>query len=89
MSTSTSAVDDLLAAADRQWRALDVHRRDRVTLAADLRAELEAADAEGLDPAELLGADPPGSPAGSPRKPAWSGSHRATARCSAWRALAR
>lgn len=58
MSTSTSTVDNLLAAADREWRALGIHRRDRVTLAADLRAELEAAAADGLDPAELLGADP-------------------------------
>ncbi|MEU7932454.1 hypothetical protein [Micromonospora echinofusca] len=58
MSTSTSAVDNLLAAADREWRALGIHRRDRVSLAADLRAELEAAAADGLDPAELLGADP-------------------------------
>ncbi|MFG3423384.1 hypothetical protein [Micromonospora sp. NPDC048063] len=58
MSTSTSAVDNLLAAADREWRALGIHRRDRVTLTADLRAELEAAAADGLDPAELLGADP-------------------------------
>ncbi|MEU4776328.1 hypothetical protein [Micromonospora sp. NPDC023633] len=58
MSTSTSAVDNILAAADREWRALGIHRRDRVTLAADLRAELEAAAADGLNPAELLGADP-------------------------------
>ncbi|MFC0007236.1 hypothetical protein [Micromonospora siamensis] len=60
MSTSTSAVDHLLAAADRQWRALGVHRRDRATLAAGLRTELEAAAVDGLDPAELLGADPAG-----------------------------
>ncbi|MBY8875773.1 hypothetical protein K7640_28495 [Micromonospora sp. PLK6-60] len=58
MSTSTSAVDGLLAAADREWRALGIHRRDRAGLAADLRAELEAAAADGLDPAELLDADP-------------------------------
>lgn len=58
MSTSTSAVDGILDAADREWRALGINRRDRVTLAADLRAELEAAAEDGLDPAELLGADP-------------------------------
>ncbi|MEV5769090.1 hypothetical protein AB0L34_31660 [Micromonospora sp. NPDC052213] len=58
MSTSTSAVDNILAAADRQWRTLGIHRRDRVSLAADLRVELEAAAADGLDPAKLLGADP-------------------------------
>ncbi|MEH0972827.1 hypothetical protein V6U77_17045 [Micromonospora sp. CPCC 205546] len=60
MSTSTPAVDNLLAAADRKWRALGIHRRDRVSLKADLRAELEAAAADGLDPAELLDADPSG-----------------------------
>jgi hypothetical protein len=60
MSTSAPAVDGLLATADREWRTLGVHRRDRVTLAADLRAELDAASADGLAPAELLGADPAG-----------------------------
>ncbi|NES31876.1 hypothetical protein GCE86_15840 [Micromonospora terminaliae] len=60
MSTSTPAVDGLLAAADREWRALGINRRERVTLAADLRTELEAAAADGLDPAELLGPDPTG-----------------------------
>ena len=39
MRTSASAIDGALAAADRQWRALGVHRRDRLTLAADLRWE--------------------------------------------------
>ncbi|SCG74771.1 hypothetical protein [Micromonospora humi] len=58
MSTSTSNVDGLLAAADREWRALGLNRRDRVTLAADLRAELEAAVEDGFDPAQLLGGDP-------------------------------
>ncbi|OZV75725.1 hypothetical protein CA850_28225 [Micromonospora echinospora] len=58
MSTSTRAVDNTLAAADRQWRALGIHRRDRATLTADLRSELEAAAADGLDPTELLGTDP-------------------------------
>ncbi|MBQ1052751.1 hypothetical protein KBX50_30390 [Micromonospora sp. C51] len=60
MSTSTPAVDHLLAAADREWRALGIHRRDRATLAADLRSELDAATADGIDPAELLGTDPTG-----------------------------
>jgi hypothetical protein len=60
MSTSTPAVDNLLAAADRDWRALGIHRRDRATLAADLRIELDAATADGIDPAELLGTDPTG-----------------------------
>ena len=57
MSTPTPVVDNLLAAADREWRALGIHRRDRVALQADLRAELEAASADGLDPAELVGPD--------------------------------
>ncbi|MGK5683446.1 hypothetical protein [Actinoplanes sp. URMC 104] len=57
MSTSTPVVDDLLAAADREWRALGISRRDRATLGADLRADLDAAAADGLDPRELLGAD--------------------------------
>jgi hypothetical protein len=56
MST-TPAIDNLLAAADREWHALGIHRRDRMSLAADLRTELEAAAADGLDPAELLGTD--------------------------------
>ena len=60
MSTPTPGVDNLLAAADREWRALGIHRRDRAALAADLRTELEAAAADGLDPAALLGADPGG-----------------------------
>ncbi|GIJ35046.1 hypothetical protein [Micromonospora sediminimaris] len=60
MSTSTPAVDNLLAAADREWRALGIHRRDRATLAADLRSELDAATADGIDPAQLLGTDPTG-----------------------------
>jgi hypothetical protein len=58
MSTSTPAVDHLLAAADREWRVLGIRPRDRVTLVADLRTELEAAAADGIDPAQLLGTDP-------------------------------
>jgi hypothetical protein len=54
---NTPAVDALVTATDRQWRALGVHPDDRVTLAADLRAELEAAAADGVDPADLVGAD--------------------------------
>ncbi|SNY42977.1 hypothetical protein [Paractinoplanes atraurantiacus] len=53
-------IDSVLATADREWRALGVHQRDRATLGADLRADLEAADADGLTPAELLGTDPAG-----------------------------
>jgi hypothetical protein len=51
------AVDTLVTATDRRWRALGVRPDDRAILAADLRAELEAAAADGLDPADLVGAD--------------------------------
>jgi hypothetical protein len=54
---NTPTVDGLVTATDRQWRALGVRPGDRVTLTADLRAELEAAAADGLDPADLVGAD--------------------------------
>ena len=57
MSTS---VDRLLTTADREWRALGVSRKDRLSLGADLRAELEAAQADGLAPADLVGADQAG-----------------------------
>jgi hypothetical protein len=72
---STPAVDKLVTATDRQWRTLGVRPGDRVTLAADLRAELEAAAADGLDPAGLVGADVTGfarrvaEEAGVPRTP--------------------
>ncbi|MEV6846061.1 hypothetical protein [Actinoplanes sp. NPDC051411] len=51
------SVDELVTVTDRQWRKLGVGPGDRATLAADLRAELEAAAADGLDPAGLVGAD--------------------------------
>jgi hypothetical protein len=54
---STPAVDGLVSATNRQWQALGVRPGDRVALTADLRAELEAAAADGLDPADLVGAD--------------------------------
>ncbi|XVU21663.1 hypothetical protein ACQPZJ_30875 [Actinoplanes sp. CA-054009] len=60
MTKPGSAIDAVLATADREWRALGVHRRDRATLGADLRADLEAAGADGRTPAELLGTDPAG-----------------------------
>jgi hypothetical protein len=54
------SVDRLVATAEREWRSLGVQRGDRRSLGADLRSELEAAAADGLDPAELIGADPAG-----------------------------
>ncbi|MBM2621385.1 hypothetical protein JIG36_38370 [Actinoplanes sp. LDG1-06] len=51
------SVDALIDSADREWRALGVRPGDRSTLVAELRTELEAAAADGLDPAELVGTD--------------------------------
>jgi hypothetical protein len=51
------SIDDTLATADREWRAYGVRRADRVSLAADVRLDLESAAADGVGPAQLLGAD--------------------------------
>ncbi|MFY1691755.1 hypothetical protein [Plantactinospora sp. WMMB782] len=50
-------IDNVLAEADRAWRAYGIGRTDRAALAADLRLDLEAAAADGGDPAQLVGAD--------------------------------
>ncbi|MDG4786581.1 hypothetical protein O7626_11675 [Micromonospora sp. WMMD1102] len=50
-------IDNVLAEADRAWRAYGIGRADRATLAADLRLDLEAAAADGGDPAQLVGGD--------------------------------
>lgn len=50
-------VDKALRVADQQWRAQGVQPRDRATLAADLRLDLTAAAADGIDPEQLLGPD--------------------------------
>ncbi|GAA2708307.1 hypothetical protein ACFY2R_06415 [Micromonospora olivasterospora] len=47
--------DDVIATAEREWRAMGVVPRDRAALAADLRRELEAAAADGITPRQLLG----------------------------------
>lgn len=47
----------LLAQLDQAWRRLGVPRNDRRLLAADLRPDLQAAAADGLDPAGLLTPD--------------------------------
>ena len=60
MEISVHAIDATLVAADREWRALGVHRRDRAALDADLRLELEAAAADGVSPDRLIGEDVPG-----------------------------
>ncbi|AVT29510.1 hypothetical protein C6361_08390 [Plantactinospora sp. BC1] len=50
-------IDSVMAEAERAWRAYGVGRADRAALAADLRLDLEAAAADGGDPAQLLGGD--------------------------------
>ena len=50
-------IDDTMAVAEQAWRAYGVRRADRATLAADLRLDLESAGADGVGPAQLLGAD--------------------------------
>ncbi|MBG0562605.1 hypothetical protein [Actinoplanes aureus] len=50
-------IDSVLTAADRAWQAYGVRSADRAALAADLRADLEAAVAEGAGPDQLIGPD--------------------------------
>jgi hypothetical protein len=51
------AVDDVIAVAEHEWRALGLDRRDSAALAADLRQDLEAAAADGVTARALLGDD--------------------------------
>ncbi|MFI9528982.1 hypothetical protein [Micromonospora rosaria] len=51
------SIDDVLAEADRAWRAYGVGTADRTALATDLRLDLQAAAADGVDAARLLGGD--------------------------------
>lgn len=53
-------IDRVLAETDRAWRAYGVGSADRTALAADLRQDLQAAAADGIDPARLIGDDVPG-----------------------------
>jgi hypothetical protein len=50
-------VEEVLAAADREWHAMGVVAPERATLARDLRMELEAAAADGVPPERLLDGD--------------------------------
>jgi hypothetical protein len=50
-------IDTTLTTADRAWRAHGVRSVDRARLAADLRADLEAAAADGVGPEHLIGTD--------------------------------
>jgi lysylphosphatidylglycerol synthetase-like protein (DUF2156 family) len=52
-----NTIDDALAIAGHEWRACGVARRDRASLAADLRLDLQAAAADGVTPQQLLGSD--------------------------------
>ncbi|GIE97331.1 hypothetical protein [Paractinoplanes rishiriensis] len=53
------SIDEVLATADRAWRAHGVSPADRTALAADLRLDLDAAAADGVTPESLLGTDVP------------------------------
>jgi len=72
-------IDSALAQADRAWRKYGVGGADRAALAADLRCDLRAAEADGFGPAQLLGPDIPAfarrlaDEAGVARVPAESG----------------
>jgi hypothetical protein len=50
-------IDTALAEADRAWRAYGIGPDGRTRLAAELRADLEAAAADGRTPEQLLGPD--------------------------------
>ncbi|GIF23782.1 hypothetical protein BJ973_004392 [Actinoplanes tereljensis] len=50
-------VDQAITAAAREWRRLGVPTRDRQTLAADLRLDLEAALADGVPADQLIDGD--------------------------------
>lgn len=50
-------IDTTLADVEREWKAYGVSRRDRATLAADLRSDLHSAADNGADPDTLIGTD--------------------------------
>ncbi len=47
-----------LSALDGEWRRMQLSRDDRSELGADVAGDLEAAAADGVGPAQLLGPDP-------------------------------
>jgi MFS family permease len=51
------SIDRALDAVDSEWRAYGLGSRDRTTLAADLRVDLQSAVDDGAEPGELLGPD--------------------------------
>jgi hypothetical protein len=52
-----ATIDSVLAETDRAWRAYGVGSAQRQALGADLRLDLQAAVADGIDPAQLIGDD--------------------------------
>ncbi|PWJ47700.1 hypothetical protein SAMN06264364_1353 [Quadrisphaera granulorum] len=53
----TASTDAVLRRVDRRLRRLDLRRVDRLAITADLHADLLAAEADGRDPADLIGPD--------------------------------
>lgn len=53
----STSVDAVVRRVDRRLRRLDVRRSDRVAITAELHADLLAAQADGRDPADLIGPD--------------------------------
>jgi hypothetical protein len=51
--------DDVVVIAEREWRSIGVIRADRAALAADLRNDLTAAEADGVRSEQLVGDDIP------------------------------
>jgi hypothetical protein len=51
------SIDQAIDTVDREWRTYGLNRRDRTTLAADLRVDLQSAVDEGATPEELIGPD--------------------------------
>jgi hypothetical protein len=50
-------VDDVLAIAEHEWRLCELNVRDREALSADLRADLDAALADGASLDDMIGQD--------------------------------
>jgi hypothetical protein len=55
--SADGAIEQVIARADREWRAMGVVGADRAALTDDLRAELTGAAADGVAPGRLIGDD--------------------------------
>ena len=51
----TVEIDDAIAIAEHEWRMSNVDARDIAALSRDLRLDLEAAAADGVNPRQLVG----------------------------------